>query len=82
MATKNPKIIMDKNSYIVLRKEPTKTIWMCAKYFGNRTDRCKSKLITSGKDVYVSGVHNHDPTITNPMKNSLSQLVNIIRADK
>lgn len=79
MATKNPKIIIDQNSYLVLRKEVTKTVWMCTRYFGHRKDRCKSRLITSGRDVYVSGVHNHPNTITAPMKHSVSQMLNIIR---
>lgn len=79
MATKNPKIILDNNDYIVLRKEFNKTIWMCARYFGCKNSRCKSKLVTSGKEVRVSGEHNHPPKDNKFFKNLLSQKVTIIR---
>ncbi|XP_048516591.1 modifier of mdg4 isoform X2 [Dendroctonus ponderosae] len=78
MATKHPKIILDENAYLVLRKEVGKTVWMCAKYFGTRSNRCKSKLVTQGRNVFVTGTHNHDPTVLEPAT-GLSQRVNIIR---
>lgn len=79
MATKNPKIILDNHDYIVLRKEFNKTIWMCARYFSSKTCRCKSRLVTSGKEVRLSGEHNHLPRENRFMKNMLSQKVTIIR---
>lgn len=79
MATKNPKIILDNHDYIVLRKEFNKTIWMCGRYFTSKTSRCKSKLVTSGKEVRVSGDHNHPPKEARTFKNMLSQKVTLIR---
>ncbi|KAG5900271.1 hypothetical protein JTB14_000798 [Gonioctena quinquepunctata] len=79
MATKNPKIILDEHDYIVLRKEVHKTIWMCTKYFASKNNRCKSKLITSGRTVHVSGEHNHPPKLQKNLKNMLSQRVRIFR---
>ncbi|XP_072393834.1 uncharacterized protein [Diabrotica undecimpunctata] len=80
MATKNPKIILDHHDYIVLRKEFNKTIWMCSKYFNvAKENRCKSKLITSGLTVHVSGEHNHEPRESRNYKNMHSQKVQIFR---
>ncbi|XP_045468602.1 protein tramtrack, beta isoform-like isoform X32 [Harmonia axyridis] len=79
MGTKRPKIILDDFDYLILKRDVNKTIWMCSKYFGNRTDRCKSRLVTSGKVVQVSGVHNHSPKVYTRFKNLLSQKVQIVR---
>ncbi|CAG9764334.1 unnamed protein product [Ceutorhynchus assimilis] len=60
MTGKKPKILLDENCYLLLRREPTKTFWRCSKYFGNnKTDRCKSSLVSTGKNVFVYGEHNH-----------------------
>ncbi|KAK9884694.1 hypothetical protein WA026_007540 [Henosepilachna vigintioctopunctata] len=40
MGTKRPKIIIEGFDYLILKREVNRTIWMCSKYFGTRTDRC------------------------------------------
>ncbi|CAG9856466.1 unnamed protein product [Phyllotreta striolata] len=78
MGVKNPKIIFDNHYYIILRKECDRTIWMCSKYFNaTKENRCKSKLITSGRTVQITGIHNHKPKMLHNFKNTLSQKVTI-----
>lgn len=57
---KNPKLIVDGQTYRVLKKYDHKTVWRCTEYFGTRTDRCKSRITTTGKNVVISSdLHNH-----------------------
>lgn len=77
---KNPKIILDNQQFLMHRRDPDQTVWMCNKYFNKREIRCKVKLITSGRVVKVYGEHTHEIKSTNGKhKNMLSQHVTIIR---
>lgn len=81
VATKNPKIVLDNNNYLIYRKDQGKTVWKCCHYFRSKINRCKSTLVTTGRIVTVSAdVHNH-PTDARPekFKNMLSQKVTIVR---
>ncbi|XP_072393825.1 uncharacterized protein [Diabrotica undecimpunctata] len=82
VATKNPKIVLDDNNYLIYRKDTNKTVWKCCRYFRCKENRCKSTLVTTGRIVTVSAdVHNHppDPPKIEKFKNMLSQYVKIIR---
>lgn len=81
VATKNPKIVLDDNNYLIYRKEHGKTVWKCCHYFRSKINRCKSTLVTTGRVVTVSAdAHNH-PTLpkSDKYKNMLSQKVTIVR---
>ncbi|CAH0552591.1 unnamed protein product [Brassicogethes aeneus] len=76
MGHKNPKIVYKMNDYLIYRKLPDKTVWLCAHY--HRKDRCKAKVVTKGKDALVQGNHNHLPTYKQKFqKHMVSQLVNV-----
>nr|XP_023014949.1 modifier of mdg4-like isoform X9 [Leptinotarsa decemlineata] len=82
VATKNPKIVLDDNNYLIYRKEINKTVWKCCHYFRNKENRCKSTLVTTGRVVTVSAdQHNHkpDPPKQEKYQNMLSQNVIIVR---
>lgn len=81
MATKNPKIILDQHQYLIYRKGPHKTVWMCTHYFRSKENRCKSRLVTTGRNVTVSAdLHNHEVSVKpERYSNMLSQAVYIIR---
>ncbi|KAF7282367.1 hypothetical protein GWI33_002745 [Rhynchophorus ferrugineus] len=81
MATKNPKIILDDYEYLIYRKEQNKTIWMCTHYFRSKENRCKSRLVTTGRILTVSAdIHNHlCAPKKDKYKNMFSQTVTIIR---
>lgn len=84
VATKNPKIILDEYEYLIYRKEVNKTVWMCNRYFKSKENRCKSRLVTTGRIVTVSAdQHNHEHSVKpERYKNMLSQAVTIIRETK
>lgn len=82
VATKNPKIVLDGNNYLIYRKESIKTVWKCSHYFRSKENRCKSTLVTTGRVVSVSAdLHNHPPPPqkNDKLKNMLWQRVTIIR---
>ncbi|KAF7282366.1 hypothetical protein GWI33_002744 [Rhynchophorus ferrugineus] len=82
VGNKNPKIILDEQSYRVFKKFENKTVWLCSQYFGTRTDRCKSKLTTTGRTIIVSAdPHNHAiiPKRDKYYQNMQCQNVTIIR---
>jgi hypothetical protein len=81
---KNPKLFLDDYDYLLLKKYPDRTTWMCTAYYGRIKDkqhRCKSRIVTSGRIAYVTGVHNHEPRVKNRNKyrNMLSDIVTVIR---
>ncbi|XP_063907080.1 protein tramtrack, beta isoform-like isoform X19 [Zophobas morio] len=83
---KNPKIFLDNYDYLLLKQYPDRTTWMCSSYYGRlreKNNRCRSRIVTSGKMVYVSGVHNHEPKVKNRnrYRDMLSDIVTIIRQD-
>jgi hypothetical protein len=58
--------------------------WTSTAYYGRIKDkqhRCKSRIVTSGRIAYVTGVHNHEPRVKNRNKyrNMLSDIVTVIR---
>ncbi|CAG9832637.1 unnamed protein product [Diabrotica balteata] len=75
---KNPKIIVDRNSYLMYRKLPDKTVWLCTQY--HKKDRCKAKVMTRGRQAIIIGDHNHQPTYLN-VKNMTSQVVSVKKAN-
>lgn len=78
MGHKNPKIIVDGNDYLIYRKLTDKTVWSCTQY--HKKDRCKAKVMTSGKKAVVIGSHNHTPVLkTQPRNSLLSQHVDMRR---
>ncbi|KAK9884695.1 hypothetical protein WA026_007541 [Henosepilachna vigintioctopunctata] len=83
MGHKNPKIVLDNCDFIMHSREVKRTIWLCSRYFAGFTKtegRCKAKLITREKIVYMSGTHNHEPKIKClKFNNMLSQKVRIVR---
>lgn len=77
VGTKNPKIIIDEYDFNLARKTEQKTMWICSGYFKTK---CRARATTSGRMVYVSGVHNHEPKQKkSKFTNMLSQRVKIMR---
>ncbi|KAL3277330.1 hypothetical protein HHI36_012681 [Cryptolaemus montrouzieri] len=75
--TKNPKIILDRSSFIINRKKTDRTLWICSKY---RRTNCKARLVTFGRNVKLTYGHNHSPDVTNEMlKSMIPQKAHIIR---
>lgn len=61
VGNKNPKLVVDGHTYRMFKKYDHKTVWRCSQYFGTRSDRCKSRISTTGKNVIISSdVHNHE----------------------
>lgn len=84
MGTKNPKLILDKQDFLLIEKKPNRTLWRCCQYYYAKESRCKAKLVTSGRVVTVDGAHNHDiaPKTKYKYESLLSQKVTIIRGNK
>lgn len=77
VGTKNPKIIVDDHDFNMARKAESKTTWICSGYFKTK---CKARATTSGRMVYVNGIHNHLPKQKRSrFTNMLSQNVTIVR---
>ncbi|XP_018573605.1 protein tramtrack, beta isoform isoform X24 [Anoplophora glabripennis] len=77
VGTKNPKIIVDDHDFNMARKTESKTMWICSGYFKTK---CRARATTSGRMVYVNGLHNHPPKQKrSKFTNMLSQRVTIVR---
>ncbi|XP_044262647.1 protein tramtrack, beta isoform-like isoform X15 [Tribolium madens] len=80
---KNPKIFLDGYDYLLLKKYPDRTTWLCTSYYGRLREkqRCRSRIVTRGRVVYVSGVHNHQPRVKsrNRYRDMISDVVRIVR---
>ncbi|XP_008198862.1 protein tramtrack, beta isoform isoform X26 [Tribolium castaneum] len=79
-ATKNPKIIFDKNMFTICIKSLDKTRWRCTAYFKSK---CRASLLTYGKYVNAKFKHNHPPTVRSNdfIENAMRQKVYILRSD-
>ncbi|CAH2014711.1 unnamed protein product [Acanthoscelides obtectus] len=79
---KNPKIILDEHEFLIYRKGPNQTQWLCNNYFNKKhdNDRCKVRLITSGREVQIYGRHTHLPKRLDTSQLH-SQRVTIVRHD-
>ncbi|XP_044262658.1 protein tramtrack, beta isoform-like isoform X25 [Tribolium madens] len=79
-ATKNPKIIFDKNMFTICIKSLDKTRWRCTAYFKSK---CRASLLTYGKYVNAKFKHNHPPTVQSNdfIENAMRQKVYILRSD-
>nr|CAH7732212.1 unnamed protein product [Callosobruchus chinensis] len=76
---KNPKIILDKHEFLIYRKEPNQTVWICNNYFNKKpNDRCKVRLITFGRDVRMYGHHTHPAKLLDT-SHLRSQRVTVVR---
>lgn len=76
MGHKNPKIIYDDHDYLIYRKLPDKTVWLCTQY--HKKNRCKAKVMTSGKNAVIIGSHNHPSVLRSQLRNRMvSQQINI-----
>ncbi|EEZ97584.1 hypothetical protein TcasGA2_TC011446 [Tribolium castaneum] len=77
-ATKNPKIIFDKNMFTICIKSLDKTRWRCTAYFKSK---CRASLLTYGKYVNAKFKHNHPPTVRSNdfIENAMRQKVYILR---
>lgn len=79
VGTKNPKIVVDDYDFNMARKTPNKTVWICSGYYKTK---CKTRATTSGRMVYINGIHNHEPKQKkSKFKNMLSQHVTIVRTN-
>lgn len=77
VGTKNPKIIVHNYDFNLARKTQKKTIWVCSFYYKTK---CRCRLQTSGRMVYMRADHNHLPKEKcTKFTNLLSQRVTIIR---
>ena len=84
MGSKNPKIILDNQDFLLTKKMPDKTIWRCSQYYYAKEIRCKTNLITSGRIVTMNGQHNHEINLKNHFKfrSMVPQKVTVIRGKK
>jgi hypothetical protein len=74
---KNPKLLLDKNEFVINHKFRDKTRWRCTSYYKTK---CRCVLVTHGKVVNVVHDHNHSPSIeVCNYDNLFSQKVSIIR---
>ena len=73
---KHPKLILNRNYYVINRRMQSKTMWKCAAY--GKTS-CKSRLHTTGRRVLVNKVaHNHLPILREEdLTDMISQVVYI-----
>ncbi|XP_063907101.1 modifier of mdg4-like isoform X37 [Zophobas morio] len=73
---KHPKLILNRNYYVINRRMQSKTMWKCASY--GKTS-CKSRLHTTGRRVLVNKVaHNHLPILREEdLTDMISQVVYI-----
>ncbi|XP_076252161.1 uncharacterized protein LOC143191191 isoform X35 [Rhynchophorus ferrugineus] len=71
---KHPKIILNNNYFVINRKLEGRTMWTCSQY---QKSRCLSRLITFGKTVKITCLHNHKPTYPD-MSKAVAQSVYII----
>lgn len=79
MALKNPKIILDGYDYLMYRRMPNKTVWMCSQYYTTfKENKCKTKITTVGREAVVEGRHNHPPKIIQ-CTGMMSQVVTVKR---
>ncbi|KAK9884696.1 hypothetical protein WA026_007542 [Henosepilachna vigintioctopunctata] len=77
VGTKNPKIIVHAFDFNLAKKTPNKTIWVCSNYYKTK---CKCRVTTSGKMVFIRAEHNHLPRKPIPkFTNLLSQEVTIVK---
>lgn len=72
--TKNPKIVVQNNAYVINKKLKEKTTWRCVMYYKNK---CSSRIVTQGKTVNIVTGHNHLP-IEPSLTGAIQQRVNII----
>lgn len=83
MGDKNPKIFLDDYDYLLLKKYPDRTTWMCSCYYGRikDQDRCRSRIVTKDRIAYVTGRHNHKPRVKNRNRygKMVSEIVTVIR---
>lgn len=73
---KNPKLVLNGFDYNKEKCHGESTAWVCSYYFKTR---CKARLTTKGKVVYVSNDHNHRPRDV-PLLNMCSKRVTIIKS--
>ncbi|XP_044262656.1 protein tramtrack, beta isoform-like isoform X23 [Tribolium madens] len=57
---KYPKLILDRNIFIIASKFDGQTKWRCSL---NTRSRCKVRLLSYGKTVELKGTHNHPPML-------------------
>lgn len=78
---KHPKLVLEGYDYTINRKRENKTLWKCAFY--TKTS-CKSRLITSGRAVFITNdQHNHEPKLKeSDLTNSVSHIVHIENKNK
>ncbi|XP_044262664.1 protein tramtrack, beta isoform-like isoform X30 [Tribolium madens] len=57
---KNPKLVLDRNEFVINHKGAQKTRWRCTSYYKTK---CGCYLITQAGKVNVFKIHNHSPTV-------------------
>ncbi|RZC39654.1 FLYWCH domain containing protein [Asbolus verrucosus] len=57
---KNPKLLLDKNEFVINHKFRDKTRWRCTAYYKTK---CRCFLVTYGRVVNVFHTHNHNPSV-------------------
>ncbi|KAJ8965921.1 hypothetical protein NQ317_019023 [Molorchus minor] len=67
--TNFPKIILNKNEYVINRRMQNRTFWICGSY---RKTKCKARVATTGNLAKVSGTHNHQPNALHCNLNKLT----------
>lgn len=75
---KKPKIVLNNYEYLMRKSEGGTTTWICNQYFHPKDERCKAKIVTSGKVAHLYGSHNHS-TKQKRFENMLSQSVTVIK---
>ncbi|XP_023014993.1 uncharacterized protein isoform X49 [Leptinotarsa decemlineata] len=75
VGSKNPKIILDDNDFVIHTKKSGQTRWRCSQY---PKSKCQGALSTFGNTVKVRRFHNHAPTKPN-RENLVKHVVTIVR---
>ncbi|KAF7282365.1 hypothetical protein GWI33_002743 [Rhynchophorus ferrugineus] len=76
---KNPKIVIEGHDFLVRKKETKSTYWICSQYYHPKGERCKAQVVTTGRNAYIQGQHNHTPRVKPEKISSMfSQNFNLI----
>ncbi|XP_072393842.1 uncharacterized protein [Diabrotica undecimpunctata] len=76
--TRNPKLIVYDDEYIINRKVAGRTTWRCSQY---AKVLCRSRVVTFGRNLLIKNVHNHKPRFP-PLDKAVKQFVNIVKEPK
>ncbi|XP_023014984.1 uncharacterized protein isoform X41 [Leptinotarsa decemlineata] len=74
---KNPKIILNSYDYLLYRKFPDRTVWLCSHYY--KKSCCKVQVVTCRREATIVGEHNHNSSYKNKPHALQSQPVIIKR---